>query len=753
MLNRPLNAVIVRLAIVAASLALLMLVAPVAFADSHTAIVYAENGTDPVAQFQATDEDGDPIEWSLNGDDKDLFEISDDGELSFKSPPSFEAKGDDNSDNVYEVTVKASGGELMLEVTVTDVEEEGSVTLSQVQPQAEIGVLAEVSDPDGSESATTWQWAKSSDMSDWADIEGATGAIYTPAAADIGSYLRATASYTDNRGPDKTASMVSEYDVEPETTANAEPNFPEEDSDPEADGKEDGSTTTPFLRSIDENTEGMNVGNPVAAADADNDVLLYKLGGTDEASFKIDDRSGQITAKVDLNFEAAADVDGTDGAPGTADDNMYEVTVTATDPSLAPMMVYVRITVMDVNEAPTFDADNNPKVWTVNEDDDDVDTQTNLEAEDEEDRTQTTYDTSDEDSTSGTPDTVTLTVGGPDKDAVGEGKAFTFTGTPGSDYTLAVGDATEIDYESQKEYAITIVATDSNTAAPDRTSMTKSIDVKIKVNNLEEAGMVSLSQVQLQQGVPVTATLSDPDGGVSGLRWQWSAQSATDATTCPDAEDPNASDANTGWRAIKGATSATYTPLASHADPDPDSTTEQPMCLQATASYLDAVENTTAADDEQTFIDDRKDVANESGTPVEAKTTGNAAPTFGKEDANDDLTEEDGSADNPFMRNVDENDEDAAVGSPLGSADEDGDDLIHTIGGPDEASFSIASGDGQISVKGELDYETKSMYMVAVTATAPSIAEAQAQAYAAVDAIDWPGGFCRRDIAWRVVGG
>ena len=38
-----------------------------------------------------------------------------------------------------------------------------------------------------------------------------------------------------------------------------------------------------------------------------------------------------------------------------------------------------------------------------------------------------------------------------------------------------------------------------------------------------------------------------------------------------------------------------------------------------------------------------------------------------------------------------------------------------------------------------------------VTATAPTIAEAQKRAYAAVDAIDWPGGFCRRDIGWRAV--
>jgi phosphoribosylamine---glycine ligase len=38
-----------------------------------------------------------------------------------------------------------------------------------------------------------------------------------------------------------------------------------------------------------------------------------------------------------------------------------------------------------------------------------------------------------------------------------------------------------------------------------------------------------------------------------------------------------------------------------------------------------------------------------------------------------------------------------------------------------------------------------------VTALADSVAEAQAKAYRAVDAIDWPGGFCRRDIGWREV--
>jgi phosphoribosylamine--glycine ligase len=38
-----------------------------------------------------------------------------------------------------------------------------------------------------------------------------------------------------------------------------------------------------------------------------------------------------------------------------------------------------------------------------------------------------------------------------------------------------------------------------------------------------------------------------------------------------------------------------------------------------------------------------------------------------------------------------------------------------------------------------------------VTALGATVAEAQKRAYAAIDRIDWPGGFCRRDIGWRAL--
>ncbi len=39
-----------------------------------------------------------------------------------------------------------------------------------------------------------------------------------------------------------------------------------------------------------------------------------------------------------------------------------------------------------------------------------------------------------------------------------------------------------------------------------------------------------------------------------------------------------------------------------------------------------------------------------------------------------------------------------------------------------------------------------------ISARGRTVAEAQTRAYAAIDRIDWPGGFCRRDIGWRAVG-
>ena len=41
--------------------------------------------------------------------------------------------------------------------------------------------------------------------------------------------------------------------------------------------------------------------------------------------------------------------------------------------------------------------------------------------------------------------------------------------------------------------------------------------------------------------------------------------------------------------------------------------------------------------------------------------------------------------------------------------------------------------------------------VLGVTARGATLAEARSRAYAMVDGVDWPSGFCRRDIGWRAL--
>ena len=103
------------------------------FAQDAT-IEYAEDRDDPVATFQASDQEDDDIEWDVGGVDGDLFEISEDGVLTFMAQPDFEnpKDGDEDTDtqgdqgagdNNYQVTVMAAKGSKDVTVTVTNADE------------------------------------------------------------------------------------------------------------------------------------------------------------------------------------------------------------------------------------------------------------------------------------------------------------------------------------------------------------------------------------------------------------------------------------------------------------------------------------------------------------------------------------------------------------------------------------------------------------------------------------------------------
>ena len=93
-------------------------------------------------------------------------------------------------------------------------DDDGSVTLSTVRPQLGDAITATVTDPDGGVTGVAWRWASSSDgTTGWVNISGATSATYAVVSADIGNFLRATASYTDSAGSGKSAEGVSSVAV------------------------------------------------------------------------------------------------------------------------------------------------------------------------------------------------------------------------------------------------------------------------------------------------------------------------------------------------------------------------------------------------------------------------------------------------------------------------------------------------------------------------------------------------------------
>ena len=654
-------------------------------------IDYAENGEGEVAAYSAFDPETGSITWSWDGDDKDRFLPSANGSLAFRTPPDYEAPTDKDGDNVYQVTVQASDGtntgSLVVTITVTNVDEDGTVTLSSDQPRTGTALTATLSDLDGTVSATTWVWESSADgLTGWTAASGAintlTTSSYTPVDGDLGKYLRVTATYTDPEGSRKSADAMAA------NPTNSAPVF---------------SSNTAARSVAEDASTGANVGTPVTATDAD--TLTYTLGGTDAASFRIVETSGQLQTETLLDYETRSS---------------YEVTVTATDPSGATATITVTITVINEDEAGTVRLSAvQPQVGTeltatLTDPDGDVSgvtwqwarsgtngtwsnistgaaytpvsadvgkylratasytdpqgssksasgvsanavqaapTINNSPAFTAETASRSVNENAEVGANVGTPvtaydanaDTLTYTLGGDD---VG---LFDIVDTSGQLQTKTV-----LDYETDNSYEVIVTATDPSDEAD-------SIAVTITVINLDEAGTVTLAPDQPQVGTAMTATLEDPDGNVSSVTWQW-ARGATATGTFTNI-----------------STVTSYTPVAADVG----------NYLQATASYTDPQGS-------------GKTAMKVSANPVQAAPLANNAPEFPGPTA---------------TRSVGENTAAGeSIGDPVAATDQDnGDTLVYSLGGTDAGSFDIVTTSGQLLTKDPLDFEDKETYTVIVS--------------------------------------
>ena len=138
--------------------------------------------------------------------------------------------------NSYIVTVDAtdpSGLYDTIEVTITvgNVDEPGTVTLSGTQPLVAFPLTATLDDPDEVSGSVTWSWERSQNGTpSWILISGATAATYNPDAAAEGRFLRATASYDDVESAGKIARAVSVNPVRTLKPDNMDPQFPQSET-------------------------------------------------------------------------------------------------------------------------------------------------------------------------------------------------------------------------------------------------------------------------------------------------------------------------------------------------------------------------------------------------------------------------------------------------------------------------------------------------------------------------------------------
>ena len=431
---------------------------------------------------------------------------------------------------------------------------------------------------------------------------------------DEGDFLLVRAVYTDGTDVTATSTGITAYAVRNDVSddANNSPDF----------------NASSVTREIAEDaSKGDPVGDPVAVMqNEDDDILTYEIvqmcrtdaAGTpcagqsgnllddedgsdlivpgDVASFDIDPATGQIMVDGAISYEGMGEVRGP-----------YTVVVRATDPAgegeESRDDIVVTINVTDVNEAPkvtvgafelaVYESNSTDKdtvfdkyvgLGYMTDDDDDPDNQLTLDP-----TNPNLYKRSEEDLVDRAiwPEPIA----GPDGalfeysiPADGIGRRLHFKEAPDFENPL--------DANRDNVYEVTITVQDSAGAMGTR-------NVRVTVMNVDEAGKFVLSPEQPDDGMPVVATISDPDGVVSITNWAWATATSTrvvgdisdDATGASDANGDGVDDVGAAWTVMSTATTDEYM-------------AEAGQFVWAMVDYRDGA---SSVDDPVTVLDERND--------------------------------------------------------------------------------------------------------------------------------------------------
>ena len=550
--------------------------------------------TDVGAPVTATDPDGDTLTYNLEGPDEDSFYIlptGSGGQILTNAALNHEEKSS------YSVAVRVTdgrGGTDAVNVTIR-VTDEGNEAPSApggptVTTDSSTSVEVRWQAPENSGPPITdydYRYKETSEAS-WTEVTGTTitGTTVTVSPLTPSTYYDVQVRANNDEGTsDWSISGTGTTDV---PGANRAPEF--------------GGTNA--SRSVDLSAgAGTPIGAPVTATDPDSgDTLTYSLEGTDTASFDINRSTGQLLTLAGASLEEGS----------------YTVTVVATDEGVASARIAVTITVTNIDRpgtvglSPSSPEVGNTVTATITDPDGGVTgatwqwasssngttgwsnipnatsaTYTVVEANvgnylratvnygdaagtgksaegitaaavvEDDDGSVTLSPTSPE-----VGNTVTATLSDPDGAATGVTWVWEISSNGTTGWSAIIG-------ETSRTYRITdanlagsyLRATASYTdpAGPNKSAQSAASGVIRE----DDDGVVTLSLSSLEAGDTVTATLSDPDGGVTGVAWQWAFSA----------------NGSSNWTIILGATSATYTATEANVG----------NYLRATATYTDAV--------------------------------------------------------------------------------------------------------------------------------------------------------------------